>query len=177
MRNNRGEAVTITLITLSILVGVGAFLLGATPNPVTSLLGLNKGSGKNISSKDHRSVVTEPVFVRGADGKDYVLQRTWDVSSSEDIAEQPKMTLWERFMALPRIIALLAILGIIFPPLGIWLITKIKQLKGNITQIVTGVEEARKKMSPADVAILETDLSKKTNTDTKAIVKQIKVKL
>ncbi|OGM12530.1 hypothetical protein A2V80_00855 [Candidatus Woesebacteria bacterium RBG_16_39_8b] len=171
MRNNKGFAdlVIVAMVVLAALVGVVA-------SPVISKV---MPQSKNTSSKDSRTKVEQPVYAINTVTGDIKTVGTakWDIINSQDIAEQPKMTLWERIMMLPKIFALLAILGVIFPPLGIWLIKKVVTLKGNFAQIVTGIEEARKEMLPEEVKKLENNLSKKSDLNTKKLVKEVKIKL
>jgi hypothetical protein len=65
-----------------------------------------------------------------------------------------------------------AIIGI--PGFGVWLY---KRLRGNFSQLVAGIEEAKTQMDADAVAKLNNSLSRKMNSDTKTAVKNTKAVL
>lgn len=175
IKNNKGEVFTLTVV---VLATVAAFLLGSINNPVKSFFGLG-GSGQKTTQKEITKTVSEPIFVKGDDGKEYILKRTCTETSSIDTAEEPKLTIWQRLLMLPRIWLILMILGLFFPPIaGIMSIIN-QRLMGEAKKIVGGVEEALKTVDDkpeVKAKILDT-LSKKYDGSTKLLVSKIKRKL
>ena len=173
LSSNRGEGFTLTVI---IIACVASFLFGSVNNPIKNLFGLGS---QNQKHKQTLVVKTEskPVFIKGNDGKTYILQQTSTEKSTLDTNEEPKLTLWQKLMVLPRLWLILMILGIFFPPVAGIMGFVNKKLWGEAKKIVGGVEESLKNLdttSPeAKKQILDT-LSKKYDSSTKALVSKIK---
>ena len=176
LKNNRGEVFTLTVI---VIAAIAAFLLGTSNNPIKSLFGFSSSSQK-IKSTSITKSESKPVFVKGTDGKTYVLQAMKTETSTLDSVEEPKTTLWQKLMMLPKLWLLLMILGIFFPPIAGIMQFINKKLMGEATKIVGGVEEALKKVEEKDPAvkkeILDT-LSKKYDSSTKLLVSKLKRKI
>lgn len=176
IKNKRGETITVTMVVLAALA---AFLLGTTSNPIKGFFGLG-GSGQSTTQKQSSKIISEPVFVTDANtGKQYVLQRKVKETTFEDIMTQPKMTLWQKLMVLPRLWLILMILGIFFPPLAAIMKFLNNKLMGETKRIVGGVEEALKSIAdkPEIKQKILDILSKKYNSSTKALVSDLKEKL
>jgi hypothetical protein len=166
VNNKRGEVITLTVIGLCVLVGVlGAFIGGSKYG---KLVGIGGNDQKII-----RTVKSEPIILKGADGKDYWVQKTEESTTNADVP----MTLIQRVMMLPKILILLVILGCVFPPFGVILVALYSRVRGGLGQLVNGLEQAKKVLPPDSVTTLETNLSKKMDTSLKSLVKEIKVKL
>lgn len=175
MKRNSGEAITITVIALALLSGVIGLWFGGTK--YAKVVGLNNTSEQKTRQVMTSTVESKPIIVTGQDGKQYILQSTKQVTSTLDTAEEQPMTIWQRIMMLPKIALLLSVLGVAFPPFGLWLISMVVRLRGNLKQIVVGVEEAKKTMTAEDAQKLLTSISMKSDQSTKTLVKKIKVKL
>jgi hypothetical protein len=170
--NKRGEVFTLTILAVAC---VASFLFGMI-NPVKGIFGLG-GSGKNRTQTKIVKSESKPIIVKGADGTPYILQASKTETSTMDLSEEPKMTLWQRLMVLPRLWVILMLLGIFFPPIaGIMGILN-RKLWAEAKKIVGGVEESLKDLdttSPeAKKKVLDT-LSKKYDSSTKALVSKIK---
>ncbi len=168
MKNRRGEVITLTLLIVAAVATF--FFAGSNLNPF-----------KSPGQKTKQTVITKseskPIIVKGQDGKEYILQSTKTETSTLDTNEEPKMTLWQRILALPKLIALLVVLGCVFPAFGLFMIRSYFKLKGGFKQLVVGIEEARKEMPAEAMTKLETNLSRKADASTKELVKKMKVKL
>lgn len=175
LKKERGEAFTLTVV---ILAAIAAFLIGTTNNPVRGFFGFG-GGGDKRTQRQITKTVSEPIFVKGVDGKEYVLQRKATESSSLETTEEPKMTLWQKLMVLPRLWLILMVLGIFFPPLSAVMQLINRKLMGEAKKIVGGVEEALKKVDDKPEVkqqILDT-LSKKYDSSTKLLVSKLKREL
>jgi len=175
--NKKAEVFTLTVL---IAVGIAMFLLGTTNNPIKTIFGLG-----NAGQKTKQSVITKtesyPVFVKDVNtGKLYVLQTTKSETSTLNTNEEPKMTIWQKLLALPRLWLILMILGIFFPPVAAIMGVINKTLWNKAKQIVGGVEESLKNLETtqpdAKQKVLDT-LSKKYDSSTKLFVSKIKSKL
>jgi len=174
--NERGEAITLTLVVFSVLVGLVGVWFGQSK--YAKVVGLGGSEGQKTRQISTTKIESKPIFVIGQDGKQYVLQATKSESSTLDTSEEPKMTLWQRLMMLPKFITLLGILGIIFPPLGLLLLRMLFMLKGNLKQIVGGVEEGMKKLDgKPELQLLKDELSKRYDSSTKLLVSKMKRKI
>jgi hypothetical protein len=160
MKNQRGIVAETLLVY--VLAGVILFFV---PNTFSSSLGLGIRPNKTIQ--------TEKVeLIRDAQGNPMAYKTT---TSDRDI--QQRVGFWEWLRSLPIFVLFLMGLGVIFPGVATVLAVLYSKLKTGVKQIITGVEEAKKTMSKESTDILETNLSKKMDTDAKATVKKIKVKL
>jgi hypothetical protein len=143
-------------------------------------------AGKAIGSAIHgagqqakqTSEIQESYPVVGKINEKGVFQKLGDYKRIEKTLNmtnvEPKESIWQKF---GKIIVIVGILCLIFPTLGVWLFSQTLKLKGNFKQLVVGIEEAKAKLPPESVSILETNLSKKMDTPAKKEVKQIKAKL
>ena len=175
MKNRRGEVFTMTVL---VLVSIVAFLIGSTNNPIKSIFGFGSSGQKTRQTLVVKSE-SKPIFVVGQDGKQYVLQATKTEKSTLDTTEEPKMTLWQKLMVLPRLWLILMVLGIFFPPVAGIMTFVNRKLWGEAKKIVGGVEESLKGLEDkpdAKKLVLDT-LSKKYDASTKLLVSKIKSKL
>jgi hypothetical protein len=175
MRNNKGFTGVELAIILAICGLIGWVVI---PPTINSLGKVGIGGDKNQSKATYKAIGERPTFYQDEAGNFvYAGIEKYNVSSSNMIAEQPKQTLAEKLSAIPKIIIILGILGLIFPPFGIWLITQLIRMKNNFIQVVNGIEEAKKTLPKESVDILATNLSRKMDSAAKTLVKQAKVKL
>jgi hypothetical protein len=106
------------------------------------------------------------------DEKGKLMPYTKSYEATLDTSEDKQLSLWQKFklLGLGGIVLCLA-----FPAtIGAWAIRMFFKGRDNIKQLVIGIEQAKKELPPEQIKILETNLSKKTNTDTKDIVKKLK---
>jgi hypothetical protein len=172
----RGEVFTFTVLVIAC---AAAFLFGSVNNPIKSLFGIGNSGNK---TKQTVTIKTEskPIIVKGDDGKTYVLQMTKSEKSTLSTNEEPKLTLWQKLLVLPRLWLILMILGIFFPPVAAIMHIINQKLLGETKKIVGGVEESLKNLDAknpeAKQEVLDT-LSKKYDGSTKLLVSKIKSKL
>jgi hypothetical protein len=165
LKNRRGEVITIAVLGMCILVGVLGAFIGASK--------YGKFIGLGSDQKIIRTVKSEPIILKGPDGKEYWVQKTEESVSNTEVP----MSLIQRLLMLPIIIIILVICGCLFPPFGVILLMVYFRLKGGFKQLVVGIEEAKSKLPMDAVTTLEANLSKKMDTPVKKLVKKIKVKL
>lgn len=173
--NRRSEVFTLTVL---VAVSVAMFLLGTVNNPIKSLFGLGSGGQKTKQTYTTKSE-SRPIFVKGEDGKTYALTLTKSETSTLDTSEEPKMSLWQKLMVLPKLWLLLMILGVFFPPIAGIMAFVNRRLFGEAKKIVGGVEESLKKLDgkPEEKKIILDTLSQKYDSSTKLLVSKIKRKL
>lgn len=153
------EVVSISIIAVCILASVAGFLMAQVP-VVKGFLGFKDQKVINTS-------VTEPVWLEGPNHVKYL-------ATKETVLDETKQISQSFVTKLEGWIIVLAILCFVFPGLGVWLLAK---SKAATAQIVHGVELAKKEMTPANIKILETQLSSKADQTTKDLVKSIKSEL
>ena len=173
--NKHAEVFTLTVL---VLVGAVAFLIGTVNNPIKSFFGIGGGNQKTKQVKIVKSE-SKPIFVKGADGKQYILQATTTETSTLDTNEEPKLTLWQKLLVLPKLWLFLMVLGIFFPPVTAIMGFINRKLFGEAKKIVGGVEESLKNLDnkpEVKKEILDT-LSRKYDASTKLLVSKIKRKL
>lgn len=169
MFSKRGEVITTTLLIVAI---IATFLFaGSQLNPF-------KTPGQKIKQTMVTKSESKPIIVRGEDGKQYILQITKSETSSLDIAEEPKMTLWQRLLLLPKLWVLFMVLGIFFPPIAMIMAWINSKLKYGLKQIVHGVEEGLNNGITVEGKQKVLDiLSKRYDSSTKLLVSKIKQKV
>lgn len=169
----RGEVFTFTVLAIAC---VAAFLFGSVNNPIKSLFGIGN-SGQKTKQQLIIKSESKPIFVKGDDGKQYVLQMTKTEKSTLDTNEEPKLTIWQKLLVLPRLWLILMILGIFFPPIAGIMHVINQKLVGETKKIVGGVEEGLKNMDDANKQKMLDTLSKKYDSSTKQLVSNLKRKL
>jgi len=112
----------------------------------------------------------------------------WDIINSEDIAEQPKLSLWEKLMNLGIWAIVLIVIGLACPLTAPFLIkgwlnlkksvaeakTAKEKLEYDTTKIVKSMEQALSKVDPAQRQIMLDAMSKVQDASTKNLVSQLK---
>ncbi len=170
MKKRKGEVFTLTVV---ILATVASFLFASSPlNPF-------KISGQKTKQTVIIKSESKPIIVIGQDGKQYILQSTKVETSTLDTNEEPKMSLWQKLLVLPKLWLILMILGFIFPPVAGIMTLINRKLMGETKKIVGGVEESLKNLDSTPEAkkqVLDT-LSKKYDSSTKLLVSELKRKL
>lgn len=159
-----------TGIETLLAIGILGLLIGLfAPKTVASIGDVFNGGTKDKTQQRYEMREKFPVGTLDEKGK---FVRMGDYDKSEKrlniIAEQPP----EKWSTKVKIIIGFAIvLAIAFPTVATNMLIK---ARSNIRQIITGVEQAKINLPPSAVATLEANLSKKTNLDTKALVKKVK---
>jgi len=156
-----------------VMVAVAVIGYFAVPPTIKAVGSLTSGGDKTQHKQVHKVEEQYSMFYKDEKGNFVPAKTPYSRTEyTENFnSEQPKSSLMD---TLKKWAFLIVALAIIFPAFGIKLFTYIMGLKNNFTQLVTGIEQAKKSLSPDDVVKLETSLSKKTNTDTKALVKKVK---
>ena len=104
MRNNRG----VVAETLLVYVLIGMFAL-FVPNPISTATG--------IGQRPNKTVYTEKVeLIKDKDGNPIAMKTTMN---NQDIQQKPSFFEW--LMSLPILVLVLMFLGVIFPPVSIFL--------------------------------------------------------
>lgn len=176
-RNRRGELATAVVI----LTAAVSLLIGLTFTPIKKLFGFGGGdAGKNTKQSFTTKTESKPIFVKGADGKEYILEQTKTETRMNDESEQQKMSLLQKLMVLPKLWLILMILGIFFTPVSAVMAFVNGKLKSTAKQIVAGVENGLasvQEKNPEAKETMLTAMSKKYDSKTKALVSKIKAKL
>lgn len=174
MKLNRKGFTGLEIVFMLLAVSVIGYF--AVP-PAIKSVGTLWGSGdKNQSKMVHKVKEYRTPFYQDEKGK-FVPAPKQDMREEyeENFNSAPvKPTIWE---IVKKWAFLIGVLCLIFPTFGIWLFKRFMDLKINLKQLVTGIEEAKKELPPDAIAKLETNLSKKMDTSAKLEVKKIKVKL
>ncbi len=173
IRNRKGFTGIELAIVMIAIAAIGYF---AVPPMIKAAGTIFSGGDKNQAKMTHKVEESYSMFYKDEKGnyKPAPVPYKRKEESMNYNSEAPKPTLWDTFK---KWIFLLGALAIIFPSFGVWLFKRFKDMKNNLTQLVTGIEEAKKELPPDAVAKLETNLSKKMDTSAKTAVKKIKVKL
>lgn len=156
MKNNRGIT---EIILLGYIIAGLAFLF--VPNPVSKAMGMGVQPNKTVERVE---------LIKDKEGVPIAYKTTIT-------DQQQRATLWQSLLALPRLWLLMMILGIFFTPVSALMAWVNRGLKTGIKQVVSGIEEAKKLLPRESISTLETNLSKKMDTSTKAEIKKIKVDL
>jgi hypothetical protein len=151
-------------------IGVLGLLIGLfAPKTIASVGDVFNGGNKNQTKQTEKISESYPVGRLDVKGN---FVKMGDYKKSEDrlnlVAQQPP----EKWSTKVKIIlGVLIVLAIAFPAITtkLWL-----KAKSNITQIVTGIEQAKKQLPKDAIITLETNLSKKMDSDAKDQVKAIR---
>ena len=173
MRKLKGfTGIELAVVMVAIAV-IGYF---SVPPTIKAFGTLASGGDKNQTKITHKVKQQYQMFYQDKKGKFIPAPTPYklEIEDTNYDSQAPKATLWEKIQ---RYVFLIGALCLIFPAFGVWLYKRFRDMKTNFTQLVTGIEEAKKTMTPEAVASLETNLSKKMDTSAKKEVKQIKVKL
>lgn len=124
IRNIKG----FTEVAILIYVIIGLALL-FVPNPISNSLG--------VGVRPNKTIQTEKVeFIKDAQGNPIA---TKTVTSDQDI--QQHVTFLEWLRSLPIMVVILMLLGIVFPPLALWLHNLWSTLKADTQKIVLSVDK------------------------------------
>jgi Sec-independent protein translocase protein TatA len=168
MCNRKGFANIVLISVFAICAAVAIF---AGPKLMSGVHNMWAGD-KNTNKQVHTQKIKYTQGYLDEKGK---FIKVGDYSKDEAfqnvVAEQPPKTLMEILMPW---MGLLVIAIIAIPGFGVWLY---KKMRGNFSQLVTGVEEAKSQMDAENRAKLENALSRKTDANTKRAVKVTKAAL
>ena len=149
-------------ILLYVIAGLALLFI---PNPVSNAIG--------IGIRPNKTVQTDKVtLINDKDGNPIAYRQ---VTLNDDI--QQRVSFWEWLRSLPGLVILLMLLGIIFPPVALFLGNLYRGLKGATKQIVVGVDKALDKV--ADEQIKKTmldEMAKVQDTSAKKLVDEIQGK-
>jgi competence protein ComGC len=150
-------------------IGVIGLLIGLfAPKTVASFGDVFNGGNKNQTKQVHK--LEEKYTIGRLDTKGHFV-KLGDYSKKEDLQNLVAQQAPEKWSTKVKIIlGLIVVLAIAFPTVATNMIIK---AKSNLKQIITGVALAKTQMTPEQIKILETSLSKKTDLSTKAVVKKI----
>ena len=160
MRTNRG----FTEVALLIYVIAGLALL-FVPNPVSNLVG--------VGVRPNKTIYTEKVeFIKDKDGNPIATKTT---VSDKDIQQRVGFMDWLK--SLPALVVILMGLGIVFPPVSLFLGSIYRGLQSKTKQIVVGVDRAMDAMTDPNVKkVIYDEMSKTQDTNTKSLVDKIQGK-
>jgi len=129
----------------------------------------NTGNQKIVRSS---TIKSEPIIVKGADGKTYYLQKTETIIN--DSTEEKQLTFWQRLLVLPKLWLLLMVLGIFSPAVAGYMKIINSRLLNSAGQIVKGVENGLNKVDTLTQEKIKTELSKVYDNSTKDLVRTLK---
>ena len=165
--NKRGEAITITVLAICLLSAVVGAAIMQVPM-VKGVLGFKDQKTVNTST-------TTPIWLEGPKGEKYLATQETVMADTLQVKQSLVNTLigW---------IAVLGVLCIIFPALGIWVrqraINSYKLLQGETKKIVKSVQAARTiiKTNPDTTLITKVDsvLDSIQDQSTKDLVTKLK---
>lgn len=160
MKNKKGFA---EVIILYVVIGIMALLY--IPNPVSSAVG--------IGIRPNKLVQTEKVeMIKDADGNPIALRTT---TKNDEV--QQHVTFFEWLRSLPFFVIFLMGLGIIFPPVALFLGKLYRAIKADTKKIVVGVDKAFLKVNdPALKQQMYDEMEKTQDTSTKNLVDKIQGK-
>lgn len=153
------------VICAIVLAGAAAiWLADATSKSIHDVFGGNKNQAKQVYKLEE----TRTPFYQDATGKFVpgVKQDSRKEYRENVLQTEPPLTWFQKY---GWILIILVVLAIAFPAVTISVWSK---AKSNLSQIVTGIEQAKTQLPPASVAILENNLSKKMDTNAKKVVKK-----
>jgi hypothetical protein len=169
MGKNKGFTGLETVLAIAVL---GALIGLFAPKTIASLGDIWNGGNKNQTKQVHKIDVKTTMGYMDEKGK---FVKVGDYSKKEDMENVIAQQAPEKWSTKVKIIlGFVIILAIAFPAKALQMYFKAKD---NITQIVTGIEQAKKVLPPTSVATLQTNLSMKMDSSAKDAVSAIKEKL
>lgn len=162
--NKKGEVVTLTVVAVCIVAGLIGMFAAQIP-AIKGMLGFKDQKVINTST-------TEPIWLKGPDGKQYLATKETVLDTTAQVKQPLVETLKGWLIAL-------GILCFIFPAVGVWLrqkaVNAYNDLKAETVKIVQSVQAARAVVTdPATKAAMTTAMDKTQNDTTKALVADIK---
>ena len=157
---NRGFVETTLLIYV-----IAGLILFFVPNPVSSSVG--------IGIRPNKTVQTEKVeLIKDKDGTPIAYKTT---TSDKEI--QQRVGFFEWLRSLPALVILLMGLGVIFPPISLFLGNIYRTLKSDTKRIVVGVDDAMKKVKDEELKkSMYLEMGNRQDTSTKLLVDKIQGK-
>jgi len=164
--NKRGDVLLVLIVAIACVTAIVA-----GPKLMAGLHNVWTGD-KNTNKQVHTQSIKYTMGYMDEKGR---FVKVGDYSKNEAfqniVAEQPPKSFMEIIMPWLGIIVI-AIIAI--PGFGVWLYRK---ARGNFSQLVSGIEEAKTQMDADSVAKLNNALSRKTDSNTKKVVKNTKALL
>lgn len=168
---------TFTGIELVMIIAIiGAVSLFAGPPLVKSLGTIATGGDKNQQKATRKVKQQYSMFYQNEKGQFIAAPTPYklEIDEMNYVSAPPKASLWD---TVKKYAILLIFLAIAFPSFGVWLFKRFWDMKNNFTQLVTGIEQAKKELTAEDVAKLENNLSRKMDSSAKKQVVATKAKL
>ena len=158
--NNRG----IVVETVLVYVLIGMVLL-FVPNPISNVAG--------VGVRPNKTVYTEKVeFIKDSEGNPIATKTT---VRNDDI--QQKVTFWEWLTSLPIFVLFLMSLGVVFPPIALFLGKLWNNLNRDTRKIVVGVDKAMSKVKDDELKkLMLLEMGNVQNDSTKKLVDKIQGK-
>ena len=157
---NRGIAEVVLLVW----VIAGLFVL-FVPNPISKAVGV----GVQPNKISHSEKVE---FIKDKDGNP-IATRT--VVTDSDV--QQKVGFWEWLRSLPGLVILLMLLGIVFPPISVFLANAKNALMRDTKKIIVGVDRAMDNVTDSNIKkIIYDEMAKVQDTSTKSLVDKVQGK-
>jgi hypothetical protein len=158
--NKKGIAETVLLLYF-----LGAVVLFFVPNPVSSSIG--------VGIRPNKTVQTDKVtLINDKDGNPIAYRR---ITADNEI--QQRVGFFEWLRSLPALVIILMGLGVVFPPVSLFLGGIYRALKTDTKKIVVGVDQALKHVKDDDLKkkmLLE--MGNVQNDSTKHLVDKIQGK-
>ena len=159
MKNKGFAEVTLLLYVL------GAVVLFFVPNPLSSAVG--------VGIRPNKTVQTDKVtLINDKDGNPIAYRQ---VTADNEI--QQHVGFWEWLRSLPALVVLLMGLGVVFPPVSIFLGGVYRTLKADTKKIVVGVDKAMTKVKDDELKkTMYLEMGNVQNDSTKHLVDKIQGK-
>lgn len=172
LRNRKGFVLESMLAVGALIAIIGGVVWFAGPTASKSIHDLWSGN-KNQAKQVYKVEENRTPFYQDASGKFVpVPKQDWRREYRENVlSTEPPLTFWQKYGGY---FVLFGIAMVVFPSFGVWVFTR---AKSNLSQLITGIEEAKKQMPKSSVDILSANLSRKMDTSVKASVKKIKGQL
>lgn len=173
MLKNRKGFVIESMLALGAFIAIcGATVFFAGPKAGQTIHEFFSGN-KNQAKQVYKVEENRTPFYQDANGKFVPApKQDWRREYRENVlSTEPPLTFWQKYGGF----VLLGIAFLIaFPTVAIGIFTK---ARNNLSQIIVGIEEAKKQLPKASQDILTANLSRKMDTSVKAKVKKIKGQL
>jgi len=161
LRNKRGELATATLL----IYVIGALVLFFVPNKLSTSLG--------VGNRQNKIVQTEKVeLIKDKEGNPIAYKTT-----TSDSDQQQQIGFLEWLTSLPFLVLFLMGLGVVFPPVSLFLGSIYRGLKADTKRIVVGVDSAMTRVKDEELRkAMYLEMGNRQDTSTKALVDKIQGK-
>lgn len=178
LSNNRGEVLTIVLVSVAVLL-----LAAPKLNPINWITGSGTSTAPTEKSKyDRKKILSEPILLTKGDHV-AVGQRYEEVYEKGEDMRERKLTITERiggfFTSLTTAGFAFVIISLLFfggAPI-VWIANKYFKMKGALVATVKGIKEVKVKDAQLYESIVKPSLLTKQDAAHSAIIDKLKTKI